>query len=198
MRIIGVTGGVGSGKTALLGRISKLYNCKVISADEVAHLLKEPDGACYQSIIDLLGQRVLDEENRINRAEMAKIIFADESLLEKVNSIIHPAVKEYIEAEITILKEKNQIELLFIEAALLIEDGYDKIVDELWYIYADELTRQNRLQEKRGYPVKKARQIIKSQLSDSEFRAKCKVVIDNSLDLETAIKQVEDYLNQLR
>ncbi|MCL2050133.1 MAG: dephospho-CoA kinase [Lachnospiraceae bacterium] len=198
MRIIGVTGGVGSGKTALLDWIEGSYNCKIIKADEVAHLVKEPGGPCYHRIIDLLGQQVLDNENRISRAKMAEIIFADEKILAKINSVIHPAVKEHIYAEVKRQKEKKQIKLLFIEAALLIEDGYDKIVDELWYIYADEPTRKKRLQEMRGYPVEKASKIIASQLPDEEFRARCQVVINNNRDdgTKAAIKQVEGLLSE--
>ena len=190
MRIIGITGGVGSGKSAILDRIKEIYNCKVISADRVAHLVKELGTPCYEQLIDLLGQRVLDTDNRINKAKMAEIIFADAELLEQTNRIIHPAVKDFIEAEIASEKEKNQIDLLFIEAALLIEDGYGKIVDELWYIYADEEVRLKRLKESRGYSDEKIRQIIKSQLSDHEFREKCHFTIDNSHDLETAIQQI--------
>jgi dephospho-CoA kinase len=190
VRIIGITGGVGSGKTAILKQIKDLYNCEVIYADEAAHLLKEPGRACYPALIDLLGQRILDADGRINRAKMAEIIFADERLLAKVNQIIHPAVKKYIEDEIAVLKEKNEIGLLFIEAALLIEDGYDKIVDELWYIYADAEVRLKRLKEKRGYSFAKARKIMASQLADDAFRAKCQVVIDNNQETELAVKQI--------
>ena len=190
MRIIGITGGVGSGKTAILDRMKNIYNCKVISADEVAHIVKEPGTDCYKELVDLLGQQILDAENRINKAKMAEIIFADEELLTEVNRIIHPAVKEYIENIIAAEREKNQIQLLFIEAALLIEDGYDKIVDELWYIYADEDIRRGRLQESRGYTLSKAKQIMDRQLADDEYRAKCDVIIDNSGDIEAAIEQV--------
>ena len=195
MRIIGVTGGIGSGKTAILLRIENSYNCKIIYADEVAHLVKEPGQPCYQKIIDLLGQRILDAEGRINRAKMAEIIFTDDELRKEVNQLIHPAVKEYIETYIAAEKEKNQTSLLFIEAALLIEDGYDKIVDELWYIYADEQVRQKRLEESRGYSAGKAAKIMASQLSDQAFRAKCQVIIDNSEDTLEAMKQVNEILS---
>jgi len=197
MRIIGITGGVGSGKSAILDRIKGIYNCKVISADEVAHLVKEPGASCYGQLIDLLGQCILDADNGINKAKMAEIIFTDTELLEQTNRIIHPAVKDFIEAEIAAEKEKKQIDLLFIEAALLIEDGYDKIVDELWYIYVDEEVRLKRLKESRGYSDEKVRQIINSQLSDSEFRARCKVTIDNNLDINSTMKQIAFEIAQL-
>ncbi|MCL2254024.1 MAG: dephospho-CoA kinase [Lachnospiraceae bacterium] len=194
MRIVGITGGVGSGKTELLERIETSHDCKVISADQVAHLVKEPGGSCYAGIVDLLGQSILDEDGVINRGRMAELIFADQGLLKEINNIIHPAVKEYIVGQIDILKENCQIELLFIEAALLIEDEYDKIVDELWYIFADEGVRRKRLKEKRGYSAGKIDKIIGSQLSDTEYRLKCQVIIDNSDEIDVALKQVEEIL----
>jgi dephospho-CoA kinase len=197
MRIIGITGGVGSGKTKILERLKASQNCKVINADGIANLLKEPGQVCHQQIIDLFGQSILDGEGQIDKAKMAQLIFNDAELLKKVNHIIHPAVKEYIINEINNEKEKAEIDLLFIEAALLIEDGYDKIVDELWYVYADEATRLNRLIENRGYTIEKAKAIIAKQLSDEEFRTKCQVVIDNNgQEVDNAITQIETYLNK--
>jgi dephospho-CoA kinase len=191
MRIIGITGGVGSGKSAILAHIANKQKCQAIIADEVAHGLIEPDNTCYQAIVDLLGQSILDSAGRIVREKMAEMIFGDESLLAGVNQIIHPAVKDYIVSAIAAEKEKGELDFLFIEAALLLEDGYIEIVDELWYIYADEATRRERLMKRRGYSAEKAQAIIRSQLPDSEFRAKCQVIIDNNHDIETAMEEIE-------
>lgn len=191
MRIIGVTGGIGGGKSALLEKVRDSYKCKVINSDEVAHLLKEPGGACYRPIVGLLGEGVLDEDGFIDRVKMAEMIFGNSELLAKVNGIIHPAVKEYITGSIEEERRKGLLDFLFIEAALLIEDGYVSIVDELWYVFASPEVRQRRLIEERGYSEEKAVRIIESQLSDSEFRDKCQVVIDNNDDIEAAVLQVE-------
>ena len=83
------------------------------------------------------------------------------------------------------------MDFLFIEAALLIECGYDKIVDELWYIYADKEVRRQRLKESRGYSDEKIDNIFKNQLSEDKFRSHCKVVIDNSGTLEDTCKQID-------
>ena len=123
---------------------------------------------------------------------MAAAIFNDEELLLKVNDIIHPAVTEYILNQKEIEKEKGLIDYFFIEAALLIECGYRNYVDELWYIYADERTRVERLISSRGYSESKIASIMASQLSEEEFRENCDYVIDNSGSLEETYKQVNE------
>ena len=109
----------------------------------------------------------------------------------KINQIMHPLVNSYIIELINTEKRNNIYDFLFIEAALLIENGYDKIVDELWYIYADVEVRRKRLRESRGYSDTKINNILKSQLSEDEFRKHCRVVIDNSGELDNAFRQVD-------
>ncbi len=194
MKVIGITGGVGSGKSALLSYMEKTYNCKVILADQVAHLARIPGQPAYEKLTAVLSPGVLDEDGSINRLRMAKEIFSSTEVRQKVNEIIHPAVKEYILAKIHKGKTENKLDFLFIEAALLIEDGYLSVVDEMWYIYAKEEVRRQRLRETRNYPDERIDMIIKSQLTEEEFRQACHVVIDNSGSLGEAYKQIEEAL----
>lgn len=196
MKVIGITGGVGAGKSALLTYMAENYNCKIILADEVAHLVKEPGEVCYLKLVELLSEEILNEDGTIHKGKMAEKIFASEVLLEQVNSIIHPAVKEWILKEIHSENEKNELDFLFIEAALLIEDGYLNIVDEMWYIYAREEVRRARLKASRNYSDEKIDAIMQSQLSEEEFRANCKVVIDNSESLVWAYSQIDEKLGE--
>ena len=191
MKLIGITGGVGAGKSAILSYLQENYNCRVELADLIAHKVKEPGQPCYDKLVELLGQEVLDEDGTINKGKMAEIIFSDEDKLMAVNAIIHPAVKAYFLAEVE--KERNigKIDYFFLEAALLIEDGYEKIMDELWYIYADEEIRAKRLMESRGYSEEKVRNIMAEQLSDEEFRRACAFVIDNSNSLNETYEQID-------
>ena len=96
MKVIGITGGVGAGKTAVLSYIREHYNCKVILADEVGHQVKEPGQVCYDRLVELLSSDVLNEDKTINKQKMAEMIFSSDRLLEEVNAIIHPAVKNAI------------------------------------------------------------------------------------------------------
>lgn len=195
MKVIGITGGVGSGKTALLSYIEVNYRCKVILADEAAHHVKEPGQECYEELVQLLTPSVLNEDGTINKVKMAQEIFADAALLEQVNAIIHPAVKRYILSEIGTQQALGELDFLFIEAALLIEDGYLNIVDEMWYIYAREDVRRTRLKSSRNYPDEKIDAIMASQLDEEEFRRSCHVVIDNSGALTESVKQIDGILH---
>ncbi len=196
MKVIGITGGVGSGKSALLAYIAGKYNCKVILADKAAHMVKEPGQPCYQKLVALLSEDILDENGFINREKMAARIFGSDELLKEVNKIIHPAVEQFILEEIEREKKEGTIDFLFIEAALLIENGYLDIVDEMWYIYALENVRRSRLKAARNYADEKISSIMKCQLSEEEFRKHCGVVIDNSGDLEAACKQIDKKLGE--
>lgn len=194
VRIIGVTGGIGAGKSEILSYIKKHYNCRIYLADEVAHKVKEVGREAYEPLVKLLGRDVLDTDGSINRERMAQKIFADNQVLFQVNEIVHPAVRRFVEQAIADAKEKKDIELLFIEAALLIEAGYETIVDELWYIYATIDVRTKRLMENRGYSLKKVQSIIEKQLSEEEFKAHAHFVIDNSGELAKAYEQIDDKL----
>lgn len=196
MRVIGITGGVGSGKTAILDYLQKHTNCRVIVADRVAHELEEPGGICYEKIVAVLGKEILAENGGIDKSKMAARIFCDKNLLMRVNGIVHPAVKEYIQRTIAEEREAGKLAYLFIEAALLIENGYSGIVDEMWYIHTDEKARRERLKSSRGYSDEKIDCIIKEQLTEEEFYRHCSVVIDNSKTLQSALKQIDEKLGE--
>lgn len=197
MKIIGITGGVGAGKSQILKYIKEHCNCKIVFADDVGNLVKEPGMSCYHPLIELLGDKILNPDGTINKNWMAERIFSNPDLLSTVNGIIHPAVKEYIVNDIEDERKQGKITIYFIEAALLIEDGYDKICDELWYIFAREEIRKQRLILNRGYSEEKIEQIIKMQRSEEEFRRYCKVVIDNSGEIEKSYEQIKAKLEEL-
>ena len=196
MHVIGITGGVGAGKTKILTYLSEHYSCRIILADEVANQLKEPGQKCYEEIVTLLGTQILKPDGTIDRLKMAERIFSDQELLRRVNEIIHPAVKEYILQAIEEERHRDKIDFLFLEAALLIEEGYESIVDELWYIYADEAVRAERLKANRQYSDEKIQKILRSQLSDAEYRAHCSTVIDNGVALEETYRQIEKKMGE--
>ncbi len=190
MLVIGITGGVGAGKSSVLKALEEHCNCKIVLADDVGNKVKEPGQACYFQIVDLLGKDILSEDSTINKVKMAERIFSDEDILRQVNNIIHPAVEEYILNDIRTEQKKKKIDVFFLEAALLIEAGYVPYLDELWYIFSEKDVRINRLIESRGYSDEKIRQIMEKQLSDVEFRKYADVVLDNSKDFEDTFQQI--------
>ena len=200
MIIIGVTGGVGSGKTELLHYIEKNYRCRILLADEASHEVMQKGGRIYEPLVALLGSSVLDSSGEINRKEMAARIFSHEELLGRVNALIHPAVREFILEAVAEEREKaaagadDAVDYFFLEAALLIECGYRSVVDEMWYIYCDLAVRRERLKKSRGYSDEKIDSILSSQLSEAEFRSGSDVIIDNSGNLEDAYRQIREAL----
>lgn len=193
-RLIGITGGIGAGKTEILSYIRKHYRAEIYLADEVAHKVKEPGEAAYEPLVALLGKEILQKDGFIDKGKMADIIFKDKAVLEKVNAIIHPAVRSFLENAVSRARESSNTELFFIEAALLIEAGYKEIVDELWYIHADRSVREMRLKANRGYSGEKIEEIMGQQLSEEEFRKECDFVIDNSKTLLQAYRQIDERL----
>ena len=214
MKFIGITGGVGAGKSAILSYLAQKPKTKVMLADEIAHQLMEPGTDCYQKIVETFvdedifdipeagfdtfrtaeGVSLVDENPPFHRGKLAQVIFSDEEKRAQMNAIVHPAVKEYVRKSYADELEKGQLELLVLEAALLIEEKYDEICDELWYIYTNEENRRFRLKESRGYSDEKIDRIFESQLKEEEFRAATSVTIDNNGDLEETYRQIENAL----
>lgn len=211
MIVIGITGGVGCGKSSLLSYLEKEYQARILLADEVAHEVQEPGTEGYFQLVELLGSEVLEEmpetaeseaetqaPRPIDRKKMAAAIFSDPALLEQVNGIIHPAVRRQIESEIEKERAAGVREFFCVEAALLIECGYDEVVDEMWYIYCDPDERRRRLKAQRGYSDKKIDSIMKSQLSHEAFLAGTDVMIDNSGTPQESYVQIDREMERLK
>lgn len=195
MRFIGITGGVGAGKTEVLAFIREEQGVRVLESDRIARDLEEPGGACYESIRKAFPDSTLwDEEGRMNRARFAKTVFTDENERNKLNQLVHPEVKRYIINEFEKEKKEGKTRFLILEAALLIEEQYDEICDELWYVYASEGTRRKRLKEQRGYSDEKISSIFQSQLPEKTYRHVCTAVIDNDGDREKTREQIRKLL----
>ena len=208
MITIGVTGGVGAGKSEILHYLSSKYGCRVLLSDDAAKELELPGGALYEPLVKLLndhaagtGEELLLENGEINKAEMARRIFADEDLLRKVNELVHPAVNRYILDEIDKERRSGEREFFVLESALLVENGYDRILDSMWYIHCDREVRRKRLKETRGYSDEKISQIMEKQVSEETYRRYCWIVIDNSGPLTAeggALDQVDAAIAGLR
>lgn len=195
MKSIGITGGVGSGKTEVLTFITKNYDARVIVADIAAKELEQPGQPCYHQLVEALGKGILDAEGMIDAKTLAGLIFSDATALAQVNAIVHPAVKRYILGAMEEERKKGT-EYFVVEAALLIEEEYQDILDEMWYIYVSEPVRRKRLKESRGYSDQKIDSIMAAQKTDAEFRMACDYVIDNNDSIEEMQKQVEALLTE--
>ena len=194
MKIIGITGGVGSGKSEVLNILENDYHAKIIQSDHVAHELMAPGAKSYDAIIKAFGNEILNEDQTINRSALGEIVFHDEKKLSLLNSITHKNVDEEILARIDMFGKEEPEGLLVVESALLVGAGYEKKFDQLWYIYTREEVRYERLKASRGYSDEKIAQMIAKQQSEEQFKSMASHVIDNSGDLEDTKAQIAKIL----
>ena len=193
MIIIGVTGGMGAGKSRVLAYLEEKWNARTIRLDDISRDLLARNGLCYEQTIHIFGEEIVKPDGDLDRALIARMIFEDSRLRDRLNALVHPAVK----AEVRwITEEMRQLDagLLVVEAALLIEGGYREICDELWYIYADEAVRRERLKSSRGYTDERIDGTFATQLSDNAFRACVDFVVDNSGSFEDAARAIDSHL----
>lgn len=196
MKIIGITGGIGAGKSTVLSILKQEYDAHVIEADKVAHDLMKPEQPAYRRIVEAFSDAILDETGEIDRAKLSTMVFHKAERLEQLNNIVHPEVKDYIQAEIRHHRQMGNTAYFVIEAALLIEDGYTSICDELWYIYASEELRITRLMESRGYSREKCEAVMHNQSTDAFYRKHCDYCIENGNDLDNTKKQIDELLKK--
>ncbi len=179
-KILGITGGIGSGKSEVLRILQEEYGAEVIKADVVAHELMEPGQEVYRQVIAAFGREILHPDGRIDRSLLGRLVFGREEKRQLLNRLTHPAVKQEILRRIA----DSRTAFLVIEAALLLEEHYEEICEEIWYVYADQETRFARLADSRGYTRKRAQAIMDRQLSEDDWRKRCQATVDNSGSLE--------------
>ncbi|MCM1272542.1 MAG: dephospho-CoA kinase [Clostridium sp.] len=198
MKILGITGGVGSGKSRILYDLKKNYDAYVVEADKLAHELMEPGMDVYQAVARHFGTDILSEEPpyKIDRGRLGTIVFNDGKKRKELNEMTHPIVKQHILKLIEEQSRKKQHKLFVIEAALLIQDGYKSICDEIWYVKVDRKERIRRLFEQRGYDEEKCNEIFESQEPDEYYEKYADFTINNQTDYENSAKQINVQLNK--
>ena len=191
MKVIGLTGGIGSGKSMVAEILREKYKACILDTDSIAKRQMEPGGESYRLVVEHFGEEILCPDGRINRQKLADIIFRDAEKRLKINQLTHPIVLEEVKKEIESRRKSGTTEYLVVETALMIESGYDFICDEVWYVYAPKELRRLRLKESRGYSDEKIDSIMANQKKDEEFRAKYCKVIENTSDRQYLEKQVD-------
>ncbi len=199
MKILGITGGVGSGKSRVLYDLEKNHGAYILEADKLAHELMEPGMKIYNQIIEHFSRDILCEEAPycIDRNKLGQIVFNDKDKLAVLNNISHPLVKQEIIERIEKAKKEGKIKLFVIEAALLIQDGYVAICDEIWYIWVDREERIKRLMKQRGYTREKCISMFNSQETDEYYKKYATFTINNQFNYENTSKLLNARLNKL-
>ena len=196
MKVIGITGGIGSGKSEVLEYLRREYGVYVCEADRVAKTLQQKDTDCYRAIVESFGEEILDEEGELDRAGLAEKVFVSPQLLERLNGIVHPAVKEIICQEIEAQRAAGE-KMFVLEAALLLEDHYDEICDEVWFIYVDRDVRRRRLKNSRGYSDDRITAIFDSQMTRDAYLERCDRAIDNSRSFDETCVQLDSIMDRM-
>lgn len=195
MKVIGITGGVGCGKTTIINLIKEYLNQKkdvkfaILMTDEISKNLLQPEQKAYIQVVELFGESIVNEDKTIHRGKLAEIIFKNPNKRIVLNSIIHPLVKQEVINTINHLRIAKY-DYVFIESALLYDDHYEVFCDETWYIYAPKEQRIERLKSSRNYSQDKIESIMKSQLTQQEFREQCDIVINNDKTCDDVRQQL--------
>ncbi|MFY9323713.1 MAG: dephospho-CoA kinase [Syntrophomonadaceae bacterium] len=196
MKIIGLTGGIASGKSTVSRALQDL-GAIIIDADEVAHAIIEPGKPAWEDIVEHFGTEVLNPDQTIDREKLGAIVFNDPARLQVLNQITHPRVGEQFKQMIKNIKSQQSDAVLFIEVPLLCETHMDRICDEVWVVWVDEETQIQRLMKRDGLSREDALKRIDAQMSLDEKAKRADVVIDNRFSIEETIETATRYYNNI-
>lgn len=197
MLFVGVTGGVGAGKSSVLTFLQNNYRCRILMTDNIAQDIKRNNEDCIKQMKEIFkDDDIRNNDGSLSNTKLAKVIFTDKDKRDRLNAVIHPMVKQFVMDTYEEEKEKNELDILIVESALLAESGFTTICDEVWYIYASEDKRRKRLKLTRGYDDDKINNIFKSQLTEEEFRTMSDVVINNNGKQKKTHTQIEEIMTQ--
>jgi dephospho-CoA kinase len=188
MRVLGLTGGIGSGKSLVASMFAQL-GADVIDADQLARDVVEPGQPALEEITTAFGPDILSRDGRLDRGKLARIIFADPVARGKLNAITHPRIRERMDAAIAARGSRPGI--LIADIPLLYENERTGSVEAVIVVWVDPETQLRRLLERDGLTEEDARQRIAAQMPLDEKRARADVVIDNNGSRESTQRQVE-------
>ncbi len=183
MKVLGLTGGIGSGKTAASQVLAEL-GAVVIDADRVGHETYLPGTPGWDRVVSAFGRGVVAADGTIDRKRLGAIVFGDPAKLAQLNAIVHPLIRDAVAARIRALRAAAEATAIVVEAALLVEARWDALVDEVWVVTARPDVVEHRLIVQRNLDPNAIAARVKAQLSDQERTAAAAVVIDNSGSLE--------------
>jgi len=189
---VGLTGGIATGKTAVVAMLREL-GCHVLEADKIGHQMIQPDGPAFEEVVREFGQGILTPEGLVDRKKLAAIVFADAKRIERLNAIVHPPILEEQSRQLAAIGQADAHAIAVVEAALLIEAGFDKKLEFVvvtWCTPEQQLARLTQAGTGRGLTIVQARQRIAAQMPVDEKRRRADAVIDCSGTLEHTRAQV--------
>jgi len=189
---VGLTGGIATGKTTVVAMLREL-GCRVLEADKIAHQMIEPGAPAYEEVVGEFGRGILTPDGLVDRKKLGAIVFADPKLLARLNVIVHPPVLEEQSRQLAAIERADPHSIAVVEAALLIEAGFDKKLEYLvvtWCTPEQQLARLTEPGTGRGLTIEQAKQRIAAQMPMEEKRRRANDGIDCSGTLEHTRAQV--------
>ena len=196
MKVYGITGGAGTGKSEVIKMLQQNFGGCVIMSDEVARELMQKGNISYQLIVEYFGGDILMDDGEIDRKKLADHVFNNKEALEKLNSMTHPYVKDEIRKLIAEAEASGECRFVALESAILLECGYEDICDEFWYVYTKPEIRRQRMKETRNYSDEKVDSVMRNQQPDEVFFEQCSFVIKNNTTLSDVYAQLKEKLDQ--
>jgi dephospho-CoA kinase len=178
VNVIGLTGGIGSGKSAASAILGEL-GATIIDADKVGHQVYEPWTPCWHDLVEAFGEGIVAAGGGIDRKQLAARVFADPLLLQKLNALVWPRIAEAIRERIGAMHGRTGAAPIVVEAAVLIEAGWQALVDEVWVVTASRERAIERVVATRGLSRAEVERRLDNQISDEERVAGAACVIRN-------------------
>ena len=178
MRVIGLTGGMGTGKSEVAAALAEL-GAEVIDADAEGHLAYRSGTAGWQRVVELFGRDILDAEGQVDRAKLGSLVFGDPWALASLNGAVHPLIRERIEARLAELSASGA-GIAVVDAAVLYQAGWDDLTDEVWVVTAPPDSVAERLRAQRGMSERTLRRRLEAQGPAEAPARRADVVIDNA------------------
>ncbi len=195
MKVIGLTGGIGSGKSTVSHFLAEL-GALIIDADKVGHELLKPNTEIWQQVVAAFGRQILTTSGEIDRKKLASLVFGSPRRLSLLNQLMHPEIYKRIKARLLEYRRQG-VSVVVLEAPLLVEAGWTELVDEVWVTIAPETTVLKRLKEQTGLPQKESLARIRSQLPARERAKHADVVIATELSLDELRTKVKKLWQRL-
>ncbi len=197
MKVIGVVGGIGAGKTTVVTMIAAMTNAPIIGADGLGHEILLKGGLAYESVCDTFGRSILDASGQIVRSKLAAIVFQDRAALDQLNAITHPLIYNCIKEAIATFAASGQHALVVVDAALLVEGGLVPLMDVIIGVDAPESIRIERIKARDGATEEQAKDRISKQKKWQELKKVVDYSIDTSTSHHATKQQVTDILEAI-
>ncbi len=196
MFIIGLTGGIASGKSTISSMLGKL-GAIIIDADKIGHEAYQPHTVVWNDVVEAFGREILKENDEIDRPKLGSIVFRDPEAMQRLNAIMHPRMFDMMKQRLEKLKQEG-VRVAVIEAAILIEANWTPLVDEVWVVYVPEDVAIQRLIARNGLSPEQARARVKSQMPIDDKAKLADVVVDNNRSLAEVEVEVRNLWRRIQ